>query len=148
MKTILSILFFFSISNVKAQNIDAIKLSKVKESVICFYCVNENSKVVTEVSKLIKAKKYEEIQKLMLSKNPAEKYLAAVTFEKLIALKKVTGNDAEKKLIKEVYNSKDTLYTYSNDTYIQAKPIKDYIYSKEDNLIWSQTEKWLEKILK
>jgi hypothetical protein len=83
----------------------------------------------------------------MSSKNTAEKYLAAVTFEKLIALKKVNSNENEKYLIKEIYNSKDTLYTYSNDTYIQAKPIREYVYSKEDKLIWTQTEKWLEKVI-
>ncbi len=147
MKKIALILTLLFVQNLEAQNIDVVKLSKAKDSVICFYCANGNSKVVTYVTKLIKEKKYTEIQKLMSSKNTAEKYLAAVTFEKLIALKKVNSNENEKYLIKEIFNSKDTLYTYSNDTYIQAKPIREYVYSKEDKLIWTQTEKWLEKVI-
>lgn len=149
MRKIVLIFIFFDYYNVNGQShINLKKFSEAKDTIICFYCQIGKSKAVTEVTKLIVDKKYFEVKKLMLSKNAAEKFLAAVTCKKLFALKKLSLTYEEEKLIEKIFNSKENLYTYSNDTYMEIKPIRYYVYDKEDKLIWSQTQSWLEKVIK
>ena len=150
MKALIIILLSLSVYNVNAQkDINFMKkMTRAKNSLICFQCGNIQSKVVIEITKLIQGTKYTEIKKLLQSENSREKFLAAVTCDKLFTLKKISLSDIEKKRIEEIYNSKDILYAYSNDTYAEAKSIKDYIYNKEDRLLWKQTQRWLDSILK
>jgi hypothetical protein len=150
MRQIALIVFFFSFYNVKAQSdLEKVKMiSRAKDTVICFKCGLEKSKVVEEVTKLIQGKKYLEIKRLMLSNNAAEKFIAAATCKKLLFMKKLSLSFSEEKVIYKIFNSEDKLYTYSNDTYVEIKPIKYFVYDKKDRLIWSQTERWLEKVLK
>jgi hypothetical protein len=140
-------LSFFS---VKAQSAtDKIKLlGQAKDTIICFKCGFGKSNTVEKFRILIQSKKYLEIKQLMLSNNAAENYMAAVTCKKLFTQKKLSLSLTEEKLIQKIFNSNKNLYTYSNDTYVEIKPIKYYVYSKEDRLIWTQTKTWLESILK
>jgi hypothetical protein len=145
----LILLHLFCFYNVKAQTRNnVINLTKGRDTIICYQCDIGKSKVVTELTQLIQNKKYAEIKTLMLSGNAAERFLAAVTTKKLFDLKRVTLNNEDTKLIEKIYNSKDTIYTYSNDTYIQIQPIRFFVYNKEERIIWYQTEMWLEKLLK
>lgn len=147
-KTVLLLLSLFCFYNLRAQHVDIKKFVKASDTTICFQCNYGRAKPVITVTELIQNKKYLEIKKLMLSNNAAERFLAAVTCKKLFALKKLSLTYDEEKLIEKIYNSKDNLYTYSNDTYMEIKPIRYYVYDKEDKLIWKQTEMWLEKVLK
>ena len=141
------VLSFFS---VKAQSAtEKIKLlGQAKDTMICFNCGFGKSKTVEKIRTLIQSKKYTEIKKLMLSNNAAENYLAAVTCKKLFTQKKLSLSYNEEKLIQKIFNSNKNLYTYSNDTYVEIKPIKFYVYNKEDRLIWTQTKKWLDNMVK
>ncbi len=150
MRKLIFIFCALSFFSVRAQSAtEKIKLfQQAKDTIICFNCGFGKSNAVEKVRTLIQAKKYLEIKKLMFSKNAAENYMAAVTCKKLFTLKKLSLSLNEENLIEKIFNSNKNLYTYSNDTYVEIKPIKYYVYSKEDRLIWTQTQRWLEMLLK
>lgn len=148
-KIALSILFLFCVFSVKAQiENNPVNLTKGGDTIVCHHCGIVKSKAVEEITQLIQNKKYTEVKNKMASKNAAVRFLAATTTKKLFDLKRVTLNSEDNKLIEKIYNSKDLIYTYSNDTYIQIKPIRFFVYNKEERIIWNQTQVWLEKILK
>ena len=148
-KIALLILCLFCCCNVEAQkDVESLVFKKLKDSLVCFNCGNGKSKPVLKTTKLIQNRKYSKIKKQMLSNNVAEKFLAAITCKKLFALKRVSLSYDEEKLIEKIFNSKDLLYTYSDDAYMEARPIRNYIYNDEDKWILNQTEIWLEIVLK
>ena len=144
--TLIFSLLSFCILQAQTHNV-LLRMTKAKDSVICFNCGFGESKAVMQISKLIKDKEFSDVKKLLWSENAAVKFLAAITCNKLDSTKKLILSDAEKRRINEIYNSKDTLYAISNDTYINAKPIKDYFIDPNDKLIMSQTKIWLKELL-
>ncbi|RZK03916.1 MAG: hypothetical protein EOO46_17605 [Flavobacterium sp.] len=145
---IMTVLLFSFYQMIGQNNVNSSQFFKARDTIICFNCSSEQSTTVKKFTELILDKKYLEIKKLMQSGNAAERFLAAVACQKASSRKLIYLTKDDEKKISEIFNSQSLIYAYSNDTYIQIKPIKFYVHNREDRIIWAQAQRWLDKILK
>ena len=106
----------------------------------------EASKSVQKVSKLINKKDYKTIIELLDSKINAEKFLAVVISEKLVAhhLFTLTKKDIEQ--ISTIYESQGQLHACSGCTYWKEETLKSML--EENNSLRKYANRWAEFKLK
>ncbi|QCX38348.1 hypothetical protein FF125_07850 [Aureibaculum algae] len=81
--------------------------------------VGKPTAVVIKISELIENSHYDSIKDLLHTGNAAEKYLAVLLCEKLMQEKKIALTISEKKTIRALYQSKETVTICSGCTYFK-----------------------------
>ncbi|WNM18199.1 hypothetical protein [Flavobacterium capsici] len=131
------------------KNVSVDELFKAKENVIGFQCGGgPTGGFAAKFYQLLKENNYSKIRELIFSNIPAEKFFAAVTCNKLSDFKKIELSPEEKKIIAEIYNSNDIVYSCWGCSYIRAKSIREYVNDKHDTLIMFKMEYMIEELLK
>ncbi|WP_299218429.1 hypothetical protein [uncultured Aquimarina sp.] len=96
---------------------------------------------VLKVTKKLYEKKYKTIAKMLQSKNNAERYMAAVTLEKLEESNKYTLSEKDKTEIEKIKQSSEVVSVCSGCSYFDVIELKK-MFSTEMKL---GTERWLDK---
>jgi hypothetical protein len=108
----------------------------------CYY-EGRSTKTVVNVTKLLKAKSYKEISKLLTSGNSGEKYLAVISLQRLADNGQYKLNDNEKDSIAKAKLSDDMVSLCSGCTYFDKVPLKTILVEKD--LIGSSH--WLDRTI-
>ena len=116
------------------------------DETIGFDCgeAGSQSKVVQKVSKLIQKEKFNSIVLLLDSKNNAEKYLAVLVCEKLVALNKLNLTKAQNEKIAEIYKSNEIITVCSGCKYEEKLTLKNLL--KKESLMRSLANNWLDDL--
>ena len=107
-----------------------------------------STEVVNKVYKLVEKHKYNEVIKLLHSKNIAEKFLAIIICEKLADKKKMKLAQNEQEIINGAYNSDELVYVCEGCDYDYQFKISTLLNSKDDiQNIRKKTENYFKSIL-
>jgi hypothetical protein len=109
----------------------------------CFYEGRE-TKIVSQVSRLLKQKKYSRIRGMLNSNNTAEEYLAVICLERLSAKGDVAISVEEKSLIEQIRKSSKPVAVCSGCFPNPGIALKDAF---DSDILWGATQ-WLDKHLK
>lgn len=101
------------------------------------------TKPVIKVTEMLETKKYKEVAGLLSSRNQAEKYLAVISVEKLVAIGKYELSDTEKVLISEARLSDKLVSVCSGCTYSDKVSLKEMLAN--DNFIGAKF--WIDEVL-
>jgi hypothetical protein len=135
----IALTFFISVLTIAQDNVD------LKEMVGfgCYY-EGRSTKTVVKVTKLLKAKNYKGISKLLTSRNSGEKYLAVISLQRLADNGQYKLSDIEKDIISKAKLSDDMVSVCSGCTYFDKVPMKTIL--AENNFIGSSY--WLDRTIK
>ncbi|WP_264520873.1 hypothetical protein [Flavobacterium sp. N1994] len=128
-------------------HIETISISKDKDTIIGFVINSDSRKMMTNLAHLIEEKNYDEVKKLLLSKNKAKKFLAAVECNKLQSQRKMTLTYDEKMEIKKIYSLNEIDYACFGCRHTSEKSIKIYVFSKDKKKLRGKIDIWLNKNL-
>jgi hypothetical protein len=109
----------------------------------CFYEGRE-TKVVTRFGKMLTQHRYESVIRMLQSKNTAERFMAVICVERLVAAGRITIDADEKALIEEIRTSEESVALCSGCLPYPDIPIKDAFDSE---ILWRKTA-WLDGHIK
>ena len=119
------------------------------KSYIGFACsaTGSKTKAVKTFSSLVKEKKFSKIKKKLFSENNGDKFLSAVICERLEMKNLIVLNENEKKQIAKIKQSKEEITICSGCLYQDKISIKELFEKSEKNILSSEIENWLTKII-
>lgn len=98
---------------------------------------------MVKVAKLLRAKNYKGISKLLTSGNSGEKYLAVISLQRLADNGQYNLSDIEKDIISKVKLSDDMVSVCSGCTYFDKVPMKTILTEKN----FMGSDYWLDRTL-
>jgi hypothetical protein len=146
-KNFLILISFLALNSVAQNKVSIDDIMKAKDNVIAYDWYGNPSSVVRKLFDLIKEEKYLEVRKSLSSKNPSEKFVAAICCDKLSKRNKINLTTNEQRLIIEIYNSNEIVYSLIGCTYMEAKTIREYMYSKDDKTVIGRINHSLDELL-